>query len=153
MKKTKSGKNFFKKLLKDPSVRMQYEKESSKTKFANASMTRKTTLKDGSTVRYPEEKDLNEILKKLASDEVVGSTVIPKNAPESDKIKYKLCSKILEYKLNKNLTQKELAEKIGLDEPETSRVLHYKIERYSIECLLGYAMTLYPNLTLEVLAA
>ena len=116
-------------------------------------MARKIELKDGSTVRYPDEKDLQDILKKLSSDEVIGSTVIPKNAPESDKIKYKLCGKILEYKIAKNLTQKELAEKIGLDEPETSRVLHYKIERYSIERLLGYAMVLYPKLTIEVLAA
>lgn len=116
-------------------------------------MARKVELKDGSSVRYPEEKDLKEILKKLSSDDVIGSTIIPKNAPESDKIKYKLCKKILEYKIKKNMTQKELAERIGLDEPETSRVLHYKIERYSIERLLGYAMTLYPNLTIEVLAA
>jgi len=116
-------------------------------------MARKIKLKDGSTVRYPEEKDLKEMLKKLSSDDVIGSTIIPKNATESDKIKYKLCGKILEYKLAKNLTQKELAEKIGLDEPETSRVLHYKIERYSIERLLGYAMALYPKLTIEILAA
>ena len=116
-------------------------------------MARKIKLKDGSTVRYPEEKKLKEMLEKLSSDDVIGSTVIPKNAPESDKIKYKLCEKILEYKLAKNLTQKELAEKIGLDEPETSRVLHYKIERYSIERLLGYATALYPKLTIEVLAA
>jgi len=59
----------------------------------------------------------------------------------------------LEYKLSNKLTQKELAEKLGLDEPETSRVLRYKIERYSIERLLGYATILYPKLTLEVLAA
>jgi len=116
-------------------------------------MARKIKLKDGSTVRYPDEKDLNDMLKKLSSDDVMGSTILPKNAPESDKIKYKLCRKILEYKLAKNLTQKELAEKIGLDESETSRVLHYKIERYSIERLLGYALILYPQLTLEVLAA
>lgn len=116
-------------------------------------MSRKIKLNDGSTVRYPEVKDLSEILNKLSSDDVVGSTVIPKNASESDKIKYKLCRKILEYKLSNNLTQKELAEKIGLDEPETSRVLHYKIERYSIERLLGYATELYPKLTLDILAA
>jgi predicted XRE-type DNA-binding protein len=116
-------------------------------------MARKINLKDGSTVRYPDENDLNEILKKLSSEDVIGSTVIPKNASESEKIKYKLCAKILEYKLHKNLTQKELAEKLGLDEPEISRVLHYKIERYSIERLLGYAVIIYPKLTLEVLAA
>ena len=116
-------------------------------------MSRKIQLKDGSSIRYPEERDLADVLKKISSDEVTGSTVIPKNAPESDKIKYKLCKKILEYKIKRNMTQKELAEKIGLDEPEMSRVLHYKIERYSIERLLGYAMILYPKLTIEVLAA
>jgi predicted XRE-type DNA-binding protein len=116
-------------------------------------MARKIKLKDGSSVRYPEEKDLNDILKQLSSDDVMGSTVIPDGASEGDKIKYKLCKKILEYKIKKNMSQKELAEQIGLDEPETSRVLHYKIERYSIERLLEYAMTLYPNLTIEVLAA
>ena len=107
-------------------------------------MARKIQLKDGSTFRYPEEKDLGEMLKKVSSDDVIGSTVIPKNAFEGDKIKYKLA---------KNLTQKELAQKIGLDEPETSRVLHYKIERYSIERLLGYALAPYPKLTIEILAA
>jgi predicted XRE-type DNA-binding protein len=116
-------------------------------------MARKINLKDGSTVRYPEEKDLQEILEKLSSNEVLGSTVIPKNASEADKIKYKLCGKILEYKLLKAISQKEMSEKLGLDEPETSRILHYKIERYSIERLLGYALLLYPKLTLEVLAA
>ena len=116
-------------------------------------MARKIELKDGSTIRYPDEKDLKELIGKLSSDDIIGSTIIPKNASESDKIKYKLCGKILEFKISKNLTQKELAEKIGLDEPETSRVLHYKIERYSIERLIGYAMALYPNLTIEILAA
>lgn len=62
-------------------------------------MARKIELKDGTGVRYPEEKKLKEMFEKLSSDDVIGSTVIPKNAPESDKIKYKLCEKILEYKL------------------------------------------------------
>lgn len=116
-------------------------------------MSRSLKLKDGSSVRYPDEKDIKSILDQLSSDKVIGSSVIPKNASESDKVKFKLCSKIVEYKLKQKLTQKELAEKLGLDEPETSRVLHYKIERYSIERLLGYAKILHPKLTLEVLAA
>ncbi len=116
-------------------------------------MTRKIELKDGTTVRYPDEKVLKDMFKKLSSDDVMGSTVIPKNASEGDKIKYKLCSKILEYKLIKNMSQKELAQKIGLDEPEASRVLHYKIDRFSIDRLLSYAIVLYPKLTIEILAA
>ena len=116
-------------------------------------MARKINLKDGSTVSYPDEKDLNDIIKKLSSDEVIGSSLLPANAPAADKIKFSLCRKILEYKTAHKLSQKELAEKLGLDEPEISRVLHYKIERYSIERLLEYALILYPNLSIEILAA
>jgi hypothetical protein len=43
------------------------------------------------------------MLQKLSSDDVIGSTVIPKNATEIDKIKYKLFKKILEYKLACNI--------------------------------------------------
>lgn len=116
-------------------------------------MARKIKLKDGTVVRYPDEKDINEMIERLSSDDVLGSSVLPKNASEGDKIKFKLCAKILEYKMTKGLTQKELAKKLGLDEPEMSRVLHYKIERYSIERLLDYARILYPKLTMEILAA
>ena len=116
-------------------------------------MAQNIKLKDGSTVRYPDDIDVKSMIDQLSSDTVVGSSVLPKNASEADKIKFKLCAKIVEYKLEHKISQKELAEKLGLDEPETSRVLHYKIERYSIERLLGYAKTLHPKLTLEVLAA
>lgn len=116
-------------------------------------MARNVKLKDGSTIRYPDEKNIKSILEKLSSEDVEGSFILPKNAQESDKIKYKLCAKIIKYKLTNNLSQKDLSEKLGLDEPEMSRVLHYKIERYSIERLLGYAMIIYPKLTLEILAA
>ncbi len=46
-----------------------------------------------------------------------------------------------------------LADRLGMDEPEMSRVLHYKMEGYSIERLLEYATILYPNLSLELFAA
>lgn len=115
-------------------------------------MSRKVQLKDGTSIRYPDEKDIQNILKKLSDNDVIGSTILPLDAPIGDKIKYSLCAKILSYKILHNITQKELADQLKLDEPEISRVLHYKIERYSIERLLGYAAILYPNLTFEVLA-
>ncbi len=116
-------------------------------------MARNIKLSDGSTVRYPDEDKLKKIVEKLSSDDVIGSTVLSSDASEADKIKYNLCAFIVKYKIEKKINQKDLAEKLGLDEPETSRVLHYKIERYSIERLLGYAKILYPKLTIEVLAA
>ena len=116
-------------------------------------MARSIKLSNGKNIRYPDEKDIDSILKRISSDSVESSFVLPKNASTADKVKYKLCFKIADYKLSHEMSQKDLAEKLGLDEPETSRILNYKIERYSIERLLGYAILLFPKLTLEVLAA
>ncbi len=116
-------------------------------------MAQKIKLPDGTTIRYPDEDKLKKIAERLSSDEVMGSTVLSNDASDVDKIKFNLCALIVKYKMSKALSQKELAEKLQLDEPETSRVLHYKIERYSIERLFGYAKILYPKLTIEILAA
>jgi len=116
-------------------------------------MARNIKLSNGKIVRYPDESDLKSILKEISSDAVESSYVLPKNAPPADVVKYKLCTKIVDYKISHKISQKELAQKLKLDEPETSRILNYKIERYSIERLLAYANLLFPKLTLEVLAA
>lgn len=106
-----------------------------------------------SKTKWPSEKELAEIRERLSSDEVEGSTVLGPNAHLADRIKQNLCSKIIEYRTKNRISQKELAEKLGVDEPEMSRILHYKIERYSIDRLVGYLEVLYPNVNIEVSVA
>jgi predicted XRE-type DNA-binding protein len=106
-----------------------------------------------SNTRWPDEKTLSEIRARLSSDEVQGSTVLGPNAKLVDRIKHNVCSKIVQFHLNSNLSQKELADKLNVDEPEMSRILHYKLERYTIDRLLGYLEILYPKVGLEVFAA
>lgn len=108
---------------------------------------------DSSDIKWPSQKRLNTIVKELSSSKVEGSSVISKNAPPSDRIKSDLCRKILEYRRIHSLSQKELAKKLNLDEPEMSRVLHYKIDRYSIERLIDYVAILYPKVRFEIEAA
>ena len=103
-------------------------------------------------VEWPNEKDLKEIREQLSSDNVQGSTVLGADAPLVDRIKQDLCSKIVQYHLNTKISQKKLAEKLGVDEPEMSRILHYKIDRYSIDRLVGYLEILYPKIHFEVSA-
>lgn len=116
-------------------------------------MARMIRLKDGRTIRWPEDKDLKEVIQKLSSDEIMGSSVLHPEAPLVDQIKYKLCGKIVEYQRLNRISQKALAELLNVDEPEMSRILHYKIERYSIDRLIGYLEFLYPKLRFEVDAA
>jgi predicted XRE-type DNA-binding protein len=105
------------------------------------------------TVQWPNEEELSEIRERLSSDEVEGSTVLSADAPLVDRIKQDLCSKIVQYHLKNKISQKALGEKLGVDEPEMSRILHYKIERYSIDRLVGYLEILYPSIHFEVSAA
>lgn len=117
------------------------------------SKSKKHKAIDASDIKWPSQKKLNIIVKELSSDKVEGSSVISKNAPLSDRIKSELCRKIIEYRRIHDLSQKELAKKLNLDEPEISRVLHYKIDRYSIERLIDYVAILYPKLRVEIEAA
>jgi predicted XRE-type DNA-binding protein len=104
-------------------------------------------------VKWPSEEELNKIRDRLSSDEVEGSTVLSADAPLVDRIKQDLCSKIVQYHLKNKISQKALGKKLGVDEPEMSRILHYKIERYSIDRLVGYLEILYPEVHFEVSAA
>jgi predicted XRE-type DNA-binding protein len=104
-------------------------------------------------VQWPDEKVLAEIRDRLSSETVEGSTVLGPDAPLVDRIKQDLCGKIVQYHLKNQISQKELAEKLSVDEPEMSRILHYKIERYSIDRLVGYVEILYPHVNVEVSAA
>jgi len=106
-----------------------------------------------STATWPSENELEGIRDYLSSDAIEGSTVFGPDAPLVDRIKQDLCSKIVQYHLSHEVTQKVLAEKLGVDEPEMSRILHYKIERYSIDRLVGYLEILYPKVRIQVLAA
>ena len=68
-----------------------------------------------SKTRWPSYKTLAEIRDRLSSDEIQGSTVLGPNADLVDRIKEKLCSKIVEFHLKSGITQKELANKLGVD--------------------------------------
>lgn len=112
----------------------------------------KVTAKS-SQAKWPSTAVLDEIREKLSSDAVEGSRVLGADAPLADQIKQNLCSKIVEYRITKGITQKQLADKLGVDEPEMSRILHYKIERYSIDRLVGYLEILYPKMSFKLFAA
>jgi len=114
--------------------------------------SKKYNAKNATDVHWPTEAELSEVRGRLSSQELV-STVLGPDASLVDRIKQDLCSKIIQYHLVKGSSQRELAERLGVDEPEMSRILHYKIERYSIDRLVGYLAILYPNIKFEVSAA
>ncbi len=102
---------------------------------------------------WPPEKQVAEMRKKLSSSKVMGSTILDRNASLVDRFKYSLCGKVVSYSLDHDLNQKEIGKLLGIDAPEANRLLHYKIERYTIDRLVRYVEILYPKLTLEAIVA
>ena len=88
----------------------------------------------------------------LSYEYMPGSELL-KNVNLVDQIKYQLCAQIVRYHLGNEIPQADLAKTLGVDAPEMSRLLHYKIDRYTIDRLIRYVEILYPKLSIEVHAA
>jgi predicted XRE-type DNA-binding protein len=68
---------------------------------------------------------------------------LPRNPTSLQVAKYKLCKKILSYKLKNNLTREQIAEKINLSQAETEDILFCEIEKFTLDRLLTYASQLF----------
>lgn len=110
-------------------------------------------MKNDRSKKFPEPKRLEKVYKNLSRSSVLGSSILPENATTVDQAKYKACEMIVRYRSICQMKQKELAEFLGIDESRMSEILHYKIELFTLERLIGYVVKLYPNLKIDLKAA
>lgn len=75
---------------------------------------------------------------------------LPPNATSLQVAKYKLCKKILGYKLDNNLTREQIAEKIQLSKAETEDILFCEIEKFTLDRLTEYASKLFAPCEVEI---
>lgn len=54
------------------------------------------------------------------------------------------------YKLKHKCTQKELAEKLGIDEAKISKILHHRLDEFSTDRLITLYQKIDPKLKLAV---
>jgi predicted XRE-type DNA-binding protein len=100
---------------------------------------------------FPSEKELKEMRELLSKGDA--SRLLPKNASATDKVKFLICEKILDYKLSNKLTQRALSEKLGENESLVSKVVHYHIDEFTIDRLLKFLNVIYPNMTIDLKVA
>jgi predicted XRE-type DNA-binding protein len=110
-------------------------------------------MKSKSESLFPSRKRLDEVKARLSDPKVLGSSLLPDGASQIDQMKFKACEAIVKFRRSNNLKQKELAARLGIDESRMSEILHYKIDGFTLDRLLGYAQELYPNLKLDLIAA
>jgi predicted XRE-type DNA-binding protein len=75
--------------------------------------------------------------------------MLPPGASSLDKMKYELCKQLLVYMQDHELTQRELAKKLGVVESRVSEALHYRIQKVTLDRLVRYHQTLNPKFGLK----
>ena len=100
------------------------------------------------TVKFPSEKELKTVRKQLSRGNA--SEALSLSASPVEKAKYKLCEKFVIYKREKNVSQKELAEILGIDEALVSKILRYKIKDFTTDRLIKFLSKLYETIEVNV---
>jgi len=103
---------------------------------------------------FPDEQTLRRVRDKLSGANYRGGNLaLPANATEVERAKYRLCQLIAKYQREHGLLQKELAEKIGVDESRISDILRGRIQSFTLDRLIAYAEKLHPGLRVQISAA
>ena len=103
---------------------------------------------------FPDESILAPIRKKLSDPNYEGGNVsLPENATEVDRAKYLICQLIAKYHREHNVTQRELARQLEVDESRISDIFRGKIENFTLDRLLAYVSKLHPNIKILITAA
>lgn len=98
--------------------------------------------------KWPSKKQLDTVRKKLKTGPA--SRPLPPDASAVDKVKYRICEQFVIFKNNTKITQKILAEKIGIDEAIMSKILHYRIDKFTIDRLVKFLAALYPGVEVKI---
>lgn len=97
---------------------------------------------------FPSKEKLSKALKNL--EKVKGTIALKRNANSLERARWDICQKFVKYKMEKEITQKELAKRLGVDEAKVSKILHHRIEEFSTDRLYNLCFKLDPKLELAV---
>ena len=90
---------------------------------------------------FPSEKELKQVRGKLSKGPA--TRIPPKTTDKVSLLKYKLCALFIRYYNENELTQSQMGKKLGLDQAVVNRILHYKVERITIDFLVRHLEKLY----------
>jgi predicted XRE-type DNA-binding protein len=76
---------------------------------------------------------------------------LPENPTSLQVAKYRICKKILGYKLDNKLTREQTAERMGISKAETEDILFCEIENFTMDRLIAYASRLFAPSQIKVI--
>ena len=96
----------------------------------------------------PPKKILNEMRKKL--EKVEPTRILAPNASKADRLKYELCKQFVVHLNREKISQKDLAEKLGIEPARLNEIVKYRIDLFTVDRLLGYLELLNPEIKVTV---
>lgn len=99
-------------------------------------------------INWPSENTLKRMDKKLARTK--GSQTLAPDADPVDHIKYGLCEALVRYCLDHKMSQRDLAKLLAVSESRVSEIVHYRIEKLTIDRLVKHLSKLKQKVKLQV---
>jgi len=97
---------------------------------------------------FPKKSEIKKVLKKLEKTE--GTLALPANPTSLQKFRYDIQQKFVTYKLAHNISQRELALALDIDEAKVSKILHNRIDEFSTDRLINLYERINPRVKLKV---
>ena len=100
---------------------------------------------------FPPKEELERVRKRIARPGYrrVNIGLLP-NATESDKAKYHLCLNISRYQDENDLSEKELAQRLGINKAKTEYILFRHLDKLTLEELIDYLEELHVPCELKI---
>lgn len=99
-------------------------------------------------INWPSDSELKAATKKLAKAK--GSAGLPPDADTLDRTKYTLCEEFVKYCLAHNISQRDVAAQLDVNESRISEIVRYRIEKLTVDRLIKYLGKLNPKFKLSV---
>jgi len=93
---------------------------------------------------FPLDKEIVEITKRVSTPNYpYVNYALPDNASSAERVKYSLCQNVACYARKNNLSEQELAQKIGVNKEKLTDILFSKIYNLNLEELITYTDNLH----------
>jgi predicted XRE-type DNA-binding protein len=98
--------------------------------------------------KFPNETELKEIRKQTSRTR--GSQGLSPDAGPLDRAKYEVCEQLLVFMKKKKLNQRQLADLLDAPETRVSEIIHYRIDKFTLDRLIAYLQVVKPMLTVHL---
>src|SRR4051794_33282504 len=88
---------------------------------------------------FPSSEELKKVRKEIFRSDHRVNFGLSLNATPTEKVKYELCQDIARYQRENSLTEKELSQKLGIEEKKTEYILFGHINEFTLDKLIEYA--------------